>query len=595
MKAKLLNVIGSFTIFFLLMACSEETGLSSAGSGRLSLQVAIGSDGNSRAMTTHELENSCSTKIYNTEGLIRQYTGLSSLPGALWLVSGNYRVDVEAGETVSASFEKKSYSGSQPFTIQAGRQTNVSVSCPIRNTVVAVSFDPTVADAVRDYRVKIAIDRNDEKTALTFDLSNSSSLGYYTMPEGTTELMWEFSGTDIRTGTAFVKSGVITAVTASKKYTLKFRYTPGEESGSLMFDITIDKTTEDVEDIIEFVADPTGALAVEPLDVWAGHSTVWANVDEGEFGTDGIQFQYREQLLGSENEWRDVDASRNETNRFSADLTGLKPETNYEYRLIVNQEPLGQIQTFTTDVAPGLPNASLDIWSKAENSKYESPFSTETEKWWDTGNAGSTYMNMGDPIAVPDEDVPAGSAGGAKSAKLSSKWVVVKLAAGNLFAGEFGSVDMASMGGTVKFGRPFTGRPTHFTGRFKYTCGEIDKYKDNPEGITSGKDRCHIFIALGDWDYKKFGGNASCPILVNTADVSTLFDKDGDAVIAYGELVKQETVSDWTSFSIPLVYKDTKRRPTHIVIVSSSSKLGDYFTGSTQSVLWVDDFGLEYR
>ena len=79
-------------------------------------------------------------------------------------------------------------------------------------------------------------------------------------------------------------------------------------------------------------------------------------------------------------------------------------------------------------------------------------------------------------------------------------------------------------------------------------------------------------------------------ILRNT----TLFNPNSDAVIAYGELVKGESVSDWTEEVIRLKYKDTERRPTHIIISCSSSKLGDYLTGSYNSVLWVDDFELIY-
>ena len=45
---------------------------------------------------------------------------------------------------------------------------------------------------------------------------------------------------------------------------------------------------------------------------------------------------------------------------------------------------------------------------------------------------------------------------------------------------------------------------------------------------------------------------------------------------------------------IRLTYKDTERRPTHIIISCTSSKLGDYLTGSYNSTLWVDNFELIY-
>lgn len=47
-------------------------------------------------------------------------------------------------------------------------------------------------------------------------------------------------------------------------------------------------------------------------------------------------------------------------------------------------------------------------------------------------------------------------------------------------------------------------------------------------------------------------------------------------------------------FTIDLVYKDLEKKPTHIIVVFSSSKYGDYFTGSTSSLLYLDDLELIY-
>lgn len=48
-------------------------------------------------------------------------------------------------------------------------------------------------------------------------------------------------------------------------------------------------------------------------------------------------------------------------------------------------------------------------------------------------------------------------------------------------------------------------------------------------------------------------------------------------------------------FTLPLDYVATDRIPTHIMIVCAASRYGDYFTGSTESVMWVDDFELLYE
>jgi hypothetical protein len=45
---------------------------------------------------------------------------------------------------------------------------------------------------------------------------------------------------------------------------------------------------------------------------------------------------------------------------------------------------------------------------------------------------------------------------------------------------------------------------------------------------------------------------------------------------------------------VPLEYRSTSEIPTHIIIVFTGSHFGDYFTGSTQSLMLVDDVELVY-
>ena len=41
-------------------------------------------------------------------------------------------------------------------------------------------------------------------------------------------------------------------------------------------------------------------------------------------------------------------------------------------------------------------------------------------------------------------------------------------------------------------------------------------------------------------------------------------------------------------------YHDNFRLPTHIIVSAASSRLGDYFTGSSESRMWLDDLRLVY-
>ena len=100
-------------------------------------------------------------------------------------------------------------------------------------------------------------------------------------------------------------------------------------------------------------------------------------------------------------------------------------------------------------------------------------------------------------------------------------------------------------------------------------------------------DSCQVFIALTDWDQ---------PLEIRTRPSERqLFDPGDPHVIAYGELIKGETVSNWTQADVELQYRYKNRTPKYIVIVACSSKYGDYFTGGTGSKLWLDECELIYE
>ena len=65
-------------------------------------------------------------------------------------------------------------------------------------------------------------------------------------------------------------------------------------------------------------------------------------------------------------------------------------------------------------------------------------------------------------------------------------------------------------------------------------------------------------------------------------------------MIAYGQFTNGNTVNNWTSESITINYKNTELPPTHILVVASSSKYGDFFTGGVGSTLVLDNMKLIY-
>ena len=65
-------------------------------------------------------------------------------------------------------------------------------------------------------------------------------------------------------------------------------------------------------------------------------------------------------------------------------------------------------------------------------------------------------------------------------------------------------------------------------------------------------------------------------------------------MIAYGQVTHGVSIPNWTPRAIELEYRYTRRTPKYILIVASSGKYGDYFTGGTGSKLWLDYLELIY-
>lgn len=317
---------------------------------------------------------------------------------------------------------------------------------------------------------------------------------------------------------------------------------------------------------------------VHIVDVWTSKAVL-----RGELiyeTTEHLSFNYR--IKGSAN-WENVDAVRDgETMNISAELTDLQPGTEYEYQALSGVTPSAVICSFSTEVATQLPNSGFENWSGT------SPlwiYGEGEEMFWDSGNKGSSTMSKNVTTYIDRE----GLNGGKRAAQLKSQFVgigtfVGKFAAGNLFTGKFVGTEDTTQG-ILDFGREFTSRPSELSIWYRATLGIIDYSETDmaPKGI---QDTAIVYIALTDWN---------APIEVHTKDKTTLFSKSDPHIIAYGELIIDKNVNDWTNYKIKLDYRSLSRKPKYILVVASASKYGDYYTGSTDSMLWLDDFELIYE
>lgn len=312
-----------------------------------------------------------------------------------------------------------------------------------------------------------------------------------------------------------------------------------------------------------------------------------------------LGFRYRK---SGDTEWREVPNVEVDGGSFKAKVTGLDVLTEYEV-IAYSDDNTSPVYRVKTEDVLQLQNGGFEEWATIR--KIVCPYLSEDAAYWGTGNHGAA--TVGATVTDKSTDIRPGSSG-KYSARLESIFANVagigKFAAGNLFLGKY--VGTVGTNGIVGFGRQFNARPTALRFWMKYNCGNVDRIGSLPSGSTlkiGDPDTGSIYIALGTWSAAEYGvdadgvvqGTVDSPVIVDTRDRATFFDSSSPAVVAYGELMLNESVSEWTQITIPLNYTTTSVVPTNIIIVCSASRLGDYFTGSTESVMLLDDMELLYE
>lgn len=268
-----------------------------------------------------------------------------------------------------------------------------------------------------------------------------------------------------------------------------------------------------------------------------------------------------------------------EGNKFSAEVKGLTPGTEYSYRSVIG-ETVGEDKIFTTEEAIQMVNSSFDEWFK-KNKKIWFPNKdlTDANYFWDSGNIGANSLRENNPTS-PVEDKVIGGKG--KAAKMASTEVMGIFAAGSIYYGKYLKTD--GLGAELSFGRPFTSRPTQVKFHYDYKSGTINKAKGDYSHLMNTADNCHIYALLTDWE---------APFTINTK-TSTFINMNDPKIIASGELISDETTNGYREYTIDLEYRREGVKPKYIVFVASASKYGDYFAGSTSSVLYLDEVELVY-
>lgn len=332
-----------------------------------------------------------------------------------------------------------------------------------------------------------------------------------------------------------------------------------------------------------------------PYEIWTSKATLHGKVTGTLASTP--KFQYR--VKGSGSSWTTVDADLTEST-FSKEITGLNPGTTYEYQAMDGTQASTVTCEFTTETIFQPDNASFEytqtykVSTLLGNKDCLFFYQAGKEMWWDTGNTGSA--TAGKNLTTQDSNIKNS---GNYSAKLASANIMGTFAAGNLFTGKFlGTEDMTK--GILGWGRPCTSRPKALKVWVRYTPGTVDKGDSH---ISNGEtDKGIIYVAVGDWKSSDSAYGSEWPIVVRTKG-PVLFNPHDEGTIGYGEHIftenyGTETETSLKEITIPLDYEGYggyNRKPETILIVASASQYGDYYEGSSSSVMWLDDMELIYE
>ena len=357
---------------------------------------------------------------------------------------------------------------------------------------------------------------------------------------------------------------------------------------------------------IQITSSPVQPEQVNEQSVYTNRATLLGSVLRD--GVETVGFNYREVgttawtyvagTIGSPSQAMRKAAAKGD--KFYAQVTGLKANTKYEYVTLTEDFVGTTTVTFTTEDTRQLENADFENWDESGTAYL--PTAPGAARWWDSGNHGSTTLGSSYNITTKDSSVRYGDSG--YSAKLASRYIIMKFAAGNIFVGEY--LGTNGTNGVLGLGRPFNSRPTKLKGYVRYEGSTINRgtLSNIPADIRPAEgspDQGHIYIALCDDNPMsvKAGSNTYSwnPQIVYTGDLTNYsFSKNAPQVIAYGEKFFTGTTSEtgMIEFEIPLDYYDN-RKPKYIVVLCAASRFGDYFVGGDTSKMWVDHFTLVYE
>ena len=251
MKYNILYIaaIGLATMF---AGCSsDEFGNMADGQGKLVLTPEVNTEikevvvGRATTESKEDLLNRLHLAVKNSRGEVLHYW--NDVTGIPWenqthtsivqtMNAGTYTIEGWTGDdTPIASWDQRYFKGEQKFEIIAGDETDVTLTCTIANTAVAVEYD-RVDEVLKDYKIVVS----SSSTFLTFG-QDETRTGYFLLPNDDKNLEYTITGTK-NDGTPYSRTEKISNAKSATKYTIKVSYTDPAPTGGSAITVAIDET-----------------------------------------------------------------------------------------------------------------------------------------------------------------------------------------------------------------------------------------------------------------------------------------------------------------------------------------------------------------
>lgn len=484
-----------------------------------------------------------------------------------------------------SGFDTPYYYGSTTVKVLSQSLVTASVTCTQANVKLTVNYDDVFASSFKSAvtTVTSAVSGIDP---LQFVMNETTKSGY--IPVGNFDAKLDVVNYSDVSNTLTRK---FENVKAREHYILNFKLAQdgylGDGTGAGV-KVEVDESTNTYTYTFEVPRKSAISLVTRAANAWSTFAMLSASVTAKteSFDNAGLTMEWR---VAGATDWNvipydalTIDAQDN----VSTTLKGLTPNTSYEYRLrYINGDTdiVCEPVAFTTEQQIALYNGGFENWWMDDKVAYANE---QGVSFWDTSNKGAASFGGSN---TTETTAAAYVHSGSKAARLESKYIVIKFAAASLYTGSFIEL-VGTKGAKLNWGVPFASRPTALKGYMQYEPASVNRTNSSAPAEAPAKgepDQCGMYCAL-----------LSEALLVDNTDMSTFPDWENDSrVIAYGSLPLDQNVHSngaWKEVNIPLVYSNINKKPTHLLVVFSASKYGDYFHGGEGSVLYVDDFSLEY-